>query len=461
MARDLFLDNSYHIIGLETDADEKDIDRRGREIEKILAIDEVPSYGTDFSFSSQRRTKARVSMARKRLLDDADQLEDVFFWFDNHSRTDNLAITHCRQGDWRGAIEKWQERLRSNPNDYIALRNKAIAESILYNETKAKKWLSNALKDWLSLIGSDEQWRTFEKIYRIRKPDTDEAVFDRFRRKAKDIITDYFSGRICEFGSDEDSLMILEERTGSRGTRYETDVVKPLKDELEESIKKTGDWLKELESGGALDESFYSRITNLREAIDSEAGSIQNLGGKVWDRSDIKTLRNRCTETINRLCCYLINQDSITNVEGCVLAVNEFLTLAYNIAPSGSVNEKQIEKNLNDLKTTLFLKRHESDFNYVKSCAEKGQFADALRKINFMLTYSDIDDGSIELLQNMKNKTEEAIRLIELRKSMGYSSSVGSSSGSSAGGVLGSILFYFIMGLILYALFSSGACGSK
>ncbi len=57
MSRMLFLENAFGILGLSTDATDRDITKRSKEIERLLPIDETPSYDGDLPFVAKPGTR--------------------------------------------------------------------------------------------------------------------------------------------------------------------------------------------------------------------------------------------------------------------------------------------------------------------------------------------------------------------------------------------------------------------
>lgn len=478
MAHNLFLDNPYLILGLDTDATEKEIVRRGRELDKILAIGEKPSYEQDFDFSSKRRTKKSVEGATKRLLDTKNELIDTFFWFEIHTTSDRVAIRYCRRGEWLDGIGVWDKKIAENQDDIKSLemiRNRAIAESILFSENHAKKWLRTSLKDWCYLIDSDKQWELFYKVFRLKNPSVDDAIMERFRDKAKDYLADYFFRTINDSDADDDCLSEVYEALGTYGSSYESEIIAPKADRLRELISEADSWRKEIKGGGGLNNEYYTRINNLREEIDTAAGEIQELGEDIWDRGDIKSLRNDCSNSINFLCNALCARDEIQGYPSRIDAVLKILKLGYNIAPSDSAIERQIIENRDIIRSVRFFAENKNTYDRILERLRIGDRYGARRLINELLGEPDIDDKSKEELEGVIRK----IGFTPQPTRSGLSSTSTASRSSSntytpptynqynyekpkssdpGEGILGAIISFVVMVLILWALSGCQGC---
>ena len=75
----LLTDNAFGILGLPPNASLSNISRRGKEIERYLAIEETPSYACDFKFYADRRNEETVKYAVKELNNPYQKILHLFF----------------------------------------------------------------------------------------------------------------------------------------------------------------------------------------------------------------------------------------------------------------------------------------------------------------------------------------------------------------------------------------------
>lgn len=407
MAHNLFLDNAYSILGLGSDASEKDVMRRGRELDKILEIGEVPEYECDFSFSKERRTKKNVGAAERRLLDSKNDIIDTFFWFNPHNSIDRAAIQKCKKNAWIEAIEMWSEQIKGETDKtghFLEIRNRAVAESILFALNHTNKWLKASARDWICLFESEDQWRSFSRIYKMENPSIDDRIVESFRDRAKDLLTDFYFHEIKEIEDNESLLETLGSAFGTLGKAYEDETIKPLVDRIRGLIQKADDWKSRLDRNEYFGDGSKFNIVILRKEIDSSVGELQELGDKTWNRSDIKKLRNDCANSINYLCNQLLEEDAVKNNASRVLTVMEFLKLAYNIAPENSEIERQVKKNLEIIDNNLFFIVHKGELELIGKYIDQGNLSGATEIINRLLNYPDIDERTTAQLNELKVK---------------------------------------------------------
>lgn len=71
--------NAYGILGLSPNATNKEIQKRARDIENLLKIDEIPKYDLDFSHFDKLRNAQNVKEAMQNLLDTKSKIWHYFF----------------------------------------------------------------------------------------------------------------------------------------------------------------------------------------------------------------------------------------------------------------------------------------------------------------------------------------------------------------------------------------------
>jgi hypothetical protein len=80
--------NAYHVLGLDTSANQRDVQKRAKEIVKMLQIDDMPEYDIDLGVFEGFRTEDEVKEAIQKLTSPKKQIKDYFFWFNIADETD-------------------------------------------------------------------------------------------------------------------------------------------------------------------------------------------------------------------------------------------------------------------------------------------------------------------------------------------------------------------------------------
>ena len=89
----LFLDNAYNVLGLDTSASQKEITKRAKDIINLLRIDEHSEYKTDFAFAKVKREEGKVKEAVQRLSSPTKRIQEYFFC--HLCNTRNISGTAC------------------------------------------------------------------------------------------------------------------------------------------------------------------------------------------------------------------------------------------------------------------------------------------------------------------------------------------------------------------------------
>jgi len=75
---DFFRNNAYHILGIDTTFNTRDIQKRAREIITRLKIEDIPTYNLDLEPEENFRTEERVKIAIQNLSSPKQCLKKFF-----------------------------------------------------------------------------------------------------------------------------------------------------------------------------------------------------------------------------------------------------------------------------------------------------------------------------------------------------------------------------------------------
>lgn len=236
------------------------------------------------------------------------------------------------------------------------------------------------------------------------------------------------------------------------------EIIGPKVDRIRELISEADSWRKEIKDGGGLDSNYYSRIDNLRKGIDNAAGELQALGDDVWERGDIKNLRNDCANDINYLCNAICGRDEIQEYSTRIDAALKLLRLGYNIAPSDSAIERQIMENRDAIQSVRFFAKNKATYDAILAKVRIGDWYSARNYINELLGDPEIDDKSREELEAMIRRLGFTPQPTYRAPTKNTSSSHGSAS--SAGDVIGNLIAIAFITLIVIVIMGSliGSC---
>jgi len=385
---DLFSKNAFNVLGLDSSASQKDINKRAKELTNLLKIDEVRDYDNDLPFAKPIRTENSVKTALQNLTSPTKRLTDYFFWFDaaNTSEADFAKLAKKEIPD---ITTKWQEAGQSETaNGYIAKRNLAVLLSLLAADG-SKFQASRGLIIWDSLISSDKFWASFAKIYQLSDDlgTSDEAIAG-IRDKVVGILADYYADLSKEKG-DNSYVSEFQRVFKVKGAKVEKDLLAPVYD----SINSTSTRLRNLKISDdnvitkeELDE-LKSLITSLRRSFEK----LKDLG--YYNDSQSKTMRDKAAEAMRTVGLDLYNNLSEASKSGAIIKI------AIEICGTPALKAR-LEDDLADLRKNV---SQDKVVQPINKLLEAEDFEGALEEITAARTrYKNDNDLQAYLIERQK-----------------------------------------------------------
>ena len=298
---DLFSKNAFNVLGLDSGASQKEINRRAKELTNLLKIDEVPDYDTDLPFAKPVRTESSVKIALQNLTSPTKRLTDYFFWFDR-SNGDEADFEKLAKKETVDVTSKWLEAGNAETaKGYIAKRNLAVLLSVMAEGSKSQT--GRGLIIWESLISSDKFWSSFAKIYQLSDElgTSDEAIAA-LKDSVVGILADYYAD-LSKEKSDNSYVSEFQRVFKVKGAKVEKDLLGP----IYETINNTSAKLRNLKIS---DEKVISKqklaelrglVTTLRNIFEK----LKDLG--YYNDSQSKTMRDKAAEGMRAVALDLYN----------------------------------------------------------------------------------------------------------------------------------------------------------
>ena len=178
----LLKNNAYNILGLDSSATQRDIQRRAKEIIKLLQIEDIPEYDLDLGVFEDFRTEDAVKDAVQKLTSPKKQIKEYFFWFHISDEVDEQAVGILRKKNPEEAIRVWEHNAESDSTKAMFYKkNLALLYCVLLFKDDNKKHLKQSLQIWHELINSTKFWSAFTKVYKHNDElNTDQRFFQIF-----------------------------------------------------------------------------------------------------------------------------------------------------------------------------------------------------------------------------------------------------------------------------------------
>lgn len=338
----LLKNNAYHILGLDTSAAQRDIQKRAKEIVKVLQIDDVPEYDLDLGVFENFRTEDAVKDAVQKLTSPKKQIKDYFFWFHVSDEVDEQAVGILRKKDPDGAIRVWEHHAEGDSTKAMFYKkNLALLYCILLFKEDNKLYLKGSLKIWHELVNSSKFWTAFTKIYKHNDElDTDQEIISDFHKHAASYLSDLYT-EISRAREDGSYIAEFTKVFNLRGEKTEKVVMAPIFQEITEAVEKLE--AMKVSEDGDLDKDEAALIKKHIGKIQECCNKLIDLG--LYEDSQSKTIRDRAAAAIRSIVLDIHNNlDDLPKAEQLLKIAVQF------VGTSGMENKlkqdlNQFEKN--------------------------------------------------------------------------------------------------------------------
>ena len=184
--------NSYHILGLDTSASQREVLKRSKEIINRLKIDDHPAYDLDSDVFENFRTEESVKEAVQKLSAPKKRIKEYFFWFQIADSVDEQAAGLLKNKDYAEASRVWEHNSeKDTAKALLYKKNLAILHCLLLFKKNSKTNLTQSLKLWKELLDSEKFWGAFAKVYKLHDElGTSQEIVDEFKSHAISYVAD-------------------------------------------------------------------------------------------------------------------------------------------------------------------------------------------------------------------------------------------------------------------------------
>ncbi len=338
----LLKNNSYHILGLNASASQRDIQKRAKEIIKVLQIDDVPEYDLDLGIFENFRTVGAVKDAVQKLTSPKKQIKDYFFWFQISDEVDEQAVGILRKKNPEGAIRVWEHSAEGDSTKAMFYKkNLALLYCILLFNEDNKQYLKKSLQIWHEIINSPKFWTAFTMVYKHNDElDTDQEIISDFHILAPSFLADLYVELRLERG-DDSYVAEFTKVFNLRGEKTEKVVMTPIFHKMNDAIEKLE--AMKVSEDGKLDKEEATQIKQHVTNIQDCCNTLIDLG--LYGDSQSKTMRDRAATAIRSISLDIHNNlDDVPKAE-------QLLNIAMQFVGTSSMENKlkqdlvQFEKN--------------------------------------------------------------------------------------------------------------------
>lgn len=361
----LFRENAYNVLGLDTSASQKEINRRSKEISNLLKIDEVSIYETDLEVAKANRTENSVKEAVQKLSSPTKKIREYFFWFDIESDTDEKALKLLQAGKVEEAHELWLKSAdKETAAGFVSKKNLAVLSSILLVDKGLKKHLSQSISYWKDLVLSEKFWTYFSKVYALNdEVGTSSSALTNFKDSVTDTLSDFYT-EISQSKGDNSFYAQFAQVFGVKGQKMQRDVLSPIYEAINDASEK----LRNMNISGdnIVSSQEVMMLKRLTKVIQTNLDKLKELG--LYSDSQSKTMRDKAAEALRTVALDLYN--NLNESEKPVALLN----IASKIAGTpGTVNK--INK---DVETLRENRQQEKVIQPINDLLEDEKYSEAL-----------------------------------------------------------------------------------
>ncbi len=337
--------NTYHILGLDTSASEKDILKRSKEIINRLKVDETPDYDLDIGLFENFRTEESVRDALQKHQAPKKRIREYFFWFQIVDGIDEKVLGMLKLKDYPNAIKTWRDASNGQSTKaFFYKKNLAILYCLILSAEDNRDYLMNSLIAWKELIDSDKFWTSFAKVYKLHDEQTASVdIISDFKKHAVEYLADIYT-ELHYIHKNNDYINEFQKVFSVKGDKIEKNVLAPAYKSINQAVEELEKM--EVSKDGIFDKEESETIKRLVVSIQQELNNLIDLG--LYNDSQTKIMRDRSANALRNIVLDIHNNlNELDKSQG-------LLEIAIKLAGTESLKNKlnaeleQIQKNISD-----------------------------------------------------------------------------------------------------------------
>jgi hypothetical protein len=364
-----FENNAYRTLGLDSSATQKEIQKRSKEIIRLIQIDEIPKYEIDLDAPTIIRSEATIKDAVGRLSSPKKQIVDYFFWFLVLTDIDEAAIDKINSEDTYQAIDLWEKNIINDSSQSLLYKkNLAILYCNLLFQNSNKEYLRKSLEIWSQLINSTKFWENFSKVFKMNDElQVDQSVISTFHKDCVSYLSEIYSN-LYQLYSDDLYINQFKEFFGTFKNESDNSILEPIFKEMSLAVEILESM--NVSEDGILDNDEASQIKSCITVIEESSEKLNKLS--LYESSQAKIMRDRAVQAIRSISI------DIHNNLGEVPKAEELLKIAQKFVGTAGMG-KTLEQ---DLDTFNNNKAFNALIDPIDKLIQETKFTDALALID-------------------------------------------------------------------------------
>lgn len=281
-------DNAYGVLGLLSNATQKEISRRVKELDRLMQIGESPSYEYDFGIFNKKRDVKAIKQASAELDDIKKQIAHSFFrvYVNSQSHAEILASFNLNSDE---ILRVYQKR----EWDFITKKNFAIMLSLVLSEYNSEN-ASSCIELWFELLDSPNNLKNFQKLFlNDDELNINEVHFDGLKERLINELSRVFN----YIAKKRRNNKILAEFISTFGTQnLDESIGKESFDEIMKAISVLDEL--DISADGVFDDDEKATLKTCLEIFTNSFDDLKNLG--LYESSKALQMRDLVVEKIRK-----------------------------------------------------------------------------------------------------------------------------------------------------------------
>jgi len=392
--------NSYHVLGLDSNASQKDALRRSREMINRIKIDDCPEYETDIGCLQSERSEKTVKEALQKLQNPRKRIKEYFFWFQVVDEVDESAMAKLRDSGIEDAIDIWKASSDSNDSKgLLRKKNLAVLYMLALYKNNSESYIKNSLNLWNEVINSEKFWKSFSQIYKLSDEQTaNQEIINEFKESVISELSDTYV-YLQQIHKNDCLINYFQDIFNVRGQKVEKDILNPIYEKINNACEELE--RMDVSEDGILDADERKKIKGLVSNIQDDLNQLIDLG--LYDDSQTKVIRDRVADALRVIVLDLHNNLSETDVALSILNISLQI-----VGTSGM--EAKIKQ---EVKTLEGIKNNSKIVKPVDELMVARKFQKAYDLIN---SEKEIHKNNPDLQEYYKSQETLAISMIAIEK---------------------------------------------
>ncbi len=331
----ILIRNSFNILGLSSSSALKEIRKKSQQLLQFAKIEEVQEFDTDIGHVREFRNEGEIRQALERVSSIQERLQEIFFWFDDHSIESRKAVALISKEDYRGALEIFDKADKANA-DWLGCKNLALTLMFHAFATSSLDSFCRSLNFWKLIAESDDFWKFYEKHYLLHDElGTSSSLFQEFRSSICEIL----SAKAVSFyhqTKNPEAIGACYSSFGRIGKIIDVEILQPIILKVKKEIEE----LENIDTKLELDTASIRRVLKKIHKFFSDLDKFE-----LSEYSPLTLLKNDTAEKLRSISVDIYNQNADSEIARLFLEQGSKLAVSEAIADKIKADKRQLQEN--------------------------------------------------------------------------------------------------------------------